>query len=349
MTKHWMILTLGCILMGCSSITVDFSFSPTQPRAGETVTFTNLSTGGADWAWSFGDGATSMFKNPSTIYRQPGRYMVTLKVDNNKSATKEITIYDTIPNFACTTEYADSLGLNIYEDVTFQALVYNPFDYPISYQWSITSGGNYTPLSDYQTEETWKLYFHQQGTYTIQLCVVLNGDTTIVLHDYTVNDVPASAVLFQTANDSCWRRRIYGSRTDMRQRVDYEEGLQILANKQDTFQNYNGHDYYLSQLRQYLPNLEGFMITSRKIYARTANLGFCIANLPDANNLVVIDPEGATAIHVDNVNNRIYWANNNGIQYMPLINSDNNHFTTLPTTLDSITQVVKLAVDPTLR
>ena len=68
-------------MMACKKIDVDFSYSPDQPKAGEKVTFTNLSTGGEEWAWTFGDGGTSTLKSPTYTYKNPGTYTVTLKVD----------------------------------------------------------------------------------------------------------------------------------------------------------------------------------------------------------------------------------------------------------------------------
>ena len=102
---------------------MDFTFSPTAPRAGETVRFTNLSSSGEEWEWSFGDGATSTLKSPGHTYKRPGSYLVVLKVDKKNSLreTKEITVYDTIPTFVC----EDSV-FYIYEDYAFTANVYNP-------------------------------------------------------------------------------------------------------------------------------------------------------------------------------------------------------------------------------
>ena len=83
-----------CAMMACKKNSVDFSYSPAEPRAGESVVFTNLSYRGENWDWTYGDGASSSMKSPSHVYKQAGTYRVTLKVDNRKSwtATKEITV-----------------------------------------------------------------------------------------------------------------------------------------------------------------------------------------------------------------------------------------------------------------
>ena len=73
-----------CALIACKKIEVDFSYSPTAPTAGQTVKFTNHSSSGEDWLWSFGDGATSTLRSPSHVYKHNGTYRVSLKVDNKK-------------------------------------------------------------------------------------------------------------------------------------------------------------------------------------------------------------------------------------------------------------------------
>jgi len=60
-----------------------FKFSPGAPSAGQTVNFTDTSTGPpASWSWNFGDGSTSATRNPTHIYSKTGSYKVTLKATN---------------------------------------------------------------------------------------------------------------------------------------------------------------------------------------------------------------------------------------------------------------------------
>ena len=124
------ILLTFCV--GCKRVEVDFSYAPTAPRAGETVTFTNLCTEGEEWLWTFGDNTTNLAKNPNHIYKKPGTYLVTLMVDSAKynTCTKEVTVYDTIPTFVCSTD-----SILHYQDVTFTANVYNPFNHTLTYKW----------------------------------------------------------------------------------------------------------------------------------------------------------------------------------------------------------------------
>jgi len=66
-------------------VQADFSASPLTGTAPLRVFFTDTSTGQWDyWNYNFGDGFTSMEKNPVHEYRKPGTYTVTLKVQGIK-------------------------------------------------------------------------------------------------------------------------------------------------------------------------------------------------------------------------------------------------------------------------
>ncbi len=80
-------------------LAVDFAFSPTNPNAGDTVTFTSLASGGTApyaYAWTFGDGTSASVANPTHIYGSAGTFTVTLGVTDAVPATvtasKSITV-----------------------------------------------------------------------------------------------------------------------------------------------------------------------------------------------------------------------------------------------------------------
>lgn len=59
----------------------DFTFTPAAPFAGDTVQFTNTSSGlFSSSSWNFGDGTTSSQTHPSHAYATAGTYTVTLTV-----------------------------------------------------------------------------------------------------------------------------------------------------------------------------------------------------------------------------------------------------------------------------
>ena len=85
--------TNGCSSSTTEQITVyeaippvaDFSASETQITAGNSVTFTDLSTNmPTSWSWTFEGGtpATSNLQNPTVTYSEPGEYTVTLVASN---------------------------------------------------------------------------------------------------------------------------------------------------------------------------------------------------------------------------------------------------------------------------
>ena len=353
MKSKWMLLLVGCVVAACSKNNVDFSYSPLYPKAGEKIQFTNLSTSGEDWEWTFGDGATSMVKNPSKTYKQPGTYTVTLKVDDKArwTKTRSITVYDTVPDFTCSVEGADSLGLKVFEDVTFTAQVYNPYNYPVEYEWTVLSETMYTQVSETNTGSSFKLYFEQAGVNAagINMRVTVNGVTHDTTHIYKVSDVKTSSVLMMTGDSTYWRQRIFGKRAETAFPLAEGDagGKSILDSAQDSVQIYNGKEFRLSEMQKLFPSLLGFNIAARKIYLRTTD-GLFVANI-DGTCTEPIHIGEVLAQCTDVVNNRLYWALADSVCYMPLIGSENNKYTTTPTTLNHAVNVVKLAIDPEKR
>jgi len=348
MKNKWILLLIGCVLVACSKNSVDFSYSPKQPKAGEKIQFTNLSTSGEEWEWSFGDGATSTIKNPTMTYKQPGSYSVVLKVDNKArwTVTKTLTVYDTVPNFTCSVEHVDSVGLKVFEDVTFTANVYNPFNYKVNYEWTVLGDIAYTQLSETNTASTFKVYFEKATKEAkVNLRVTVNNVTHDTAQVYKVSDVKTNSVLMMTEDSVYWRQRIFGSRAEDARKDN--SGKALLDAAQDTLQTYNGKEFRLAELQESFPELEGFSIASRKIYFRSKD-GLFVANI-DGTFVVPIVLGKVLTQCTDVVNNRLYWAEPDSVCFMPLIGSENNKFTTSPTLLNKNANVVKLAIDPEKR
>lgn len=94
---------IAALLVFASMILVSVALADTQPVAsftyqvnGATVQFTDTSTGSPFyWFWNFGDGATSITRNPTYTYTDTGTYTVRLTVMStagNSTATQIIKI-----------------------------------------------------------------------------------------------------------------------------------------------------------------------------------------------------------------------------------------------------------------
>ena len=69
----------------------DFGFSPTAPVAGQTVSFSDLSTGSpTSWLWEFGDGGTSTLRNPTHAFAAAGSYSVRLTAANASGSSSKV-------------------------------------------------------------------------------------------------------------------------------------------------------------------------------------------------------------------------------------------------------------------
>lgn len=92
--KILIILALGAIITSCGEAPIaDFTWSPTEPKAGQEVKFTNLSTNAMSYSWNFGDMSIGDEVNPTHFYERKGNYIVDLRAHNGfKSDEKTVTI-----------------------------------------------------------------------------------------------------------------------------------------------------------------------------------------------------------------------------------------------------------------
>jgi hypothetical protein len=173
----------------------------------------------------------------------------------------------------------------------------------------------------------------------VHLSVTLNGVQTDITSRFHIQDKKTNSLLLRTPQGD-YRQRIFGARAEA-YRKDPSAAM-LLDAEQDTMQTYNGYLFLLSELKEVFPVLEGFHIANRKIYYRAE--GLWVAHI-DGANPVQIDTAECTAMTLDTEDNRIYWANSQGVWYMPFVGSDNNQFVTVPVRLNSLTPVTKLSAD----
>lgn len=330
MKKTVLLLTLCCALIACKKVEVNFSYSPEHPRAGESVQFSNLSSSGEDWEWQYGDGITSTIKSPSHAYKKPGTYLVVLTVDkkSNLRLSKEITVNDTVPTFVC----SDSV-FTIFTDYTFTANFYNPYNLEHTFEWTVND-------SVMGTDASLTTYFvDANDSATVSLRLTVDTTTYLIKKSFFVEDHATNSLLLRT-EEGDYRQRIFGSLAE--EAMLDESATDLLDLEQDTMQLYNGHWFLLSELNTIFPELEGFHIANRKIYYRAD--GLWVANI-DGANIVQIDSLPCSAMTLDAQDSRIYWANDEGVWYMPFVGSDNNKFVSIPVLLNTMDNVTKLAAD----
>jgi PKD repeat protein len=79
---------MDCSVNVASALAASFTFAPESPSPGESVQFTDTSTGSpAAWSWDFNDGGTSAERNPSHVFSQSGSYSVSLVVSNGSDSS----------------------------------------------------------------------------------------------------------------------------------------------------------------------------------------------------------------------------------------------------------------------
>jgi PKD repeat protein len=92
----WEIAANGGPIVPSAPPSPAFHFDPPSPRPGQTVSFTDESTGGASsWSWSFGDGTTSSAQSPTHVYAAPGTYTARLSASNaagTASTTRSVPV-----------------------------------------------------------------------------------------------------------------------------------------------------------------------------------------------------------------------------------------------------------------
>lgn len=169
-------------------VKADFAASSANIDPGETVTFTDNSTGGpTTWQWSFPGGTPdfSAEKNPSVQYLISGTYSVSLTVSrggssDTKTATNLISVSTVKADFEADTTQLDPGGTVAFTDKSSGGVA--------QWEWSFPGG---TP--DHSTDENPAVQYLISGTYAVTLTAT-NGENhdTKTTEDYiTVNDVVA--------------------------------------------------------------------------------------------------------------------------------------------------------------
>lgn len=168
------------VTVACAPLVVAFNHSP---GAGNTVNFTNASTGGSlSLLWQFGDGTTSTLINPSHSYTQPGLYTVCL-IATNVCAEADTTC----ATFAVGCASAPVSGFGQSVSLNVATFVNTSTGINLSYAWDFGDGGSSTQASPAHT-------YAAAGTYNVCLTVtdVCAGTSTFCSNVTTTCATPQS-------------------------------------------------------------------------------------------------------------------------------------------------------------
>lgn len=232
---------IGCILVilsvtSCKTpIEPDFSYLPEMPKAGERITFTNLTETGDVWNWTFGDGGKSVAKSPTYIYKKPGIYNITLMADSNDNyvRTKQITVYDTIPSI-----YIENNSVKYYRTAKFNVLVYNPYSKTVTYKWSFSDNAHGDNLVNGEsTDASVSVYFSQKNVEeTVHLEITVGDSIYPVSKSFMVEDVTARSMIMAKKDGMILRQRIFDNGFEDYTETTFSSGkhpfyIQALSNK----------------------------------------------------------------------------------------------------------------------
>jgi PKD repeat protein len=165
-----------------------FVFSPGNPTAGQTVSFTDASTGSpTSWLWTFGDGSTSTAQNPTRTFTQSGTYTVTLVASNaggSSSANRVLTVTSATP--PATNAPAPEYSFSPPDPTPATAVQFTDASTgsPLSWAWNFGDPASGSANSSSLRNPTH--YFLSAGTYTVSLTVSNGGGSTTATHSLTV-------------------------------------------------------------------------------------------------------------------------------------------------------------------
>lgn len=306
--------------VSCRKHTYDFSYSPSNPKVGQKVTFTNQSDAGESWAWRFGDGTVSIQRNPTHIYTTAGSYAVELMVDSNKSRyiSHMIEVLDSIPSI-----YLAKDTIPQYTLFTIKASLYNPKSEEVTYEWSVDEE-IFVPVWGTLTSDSIVGYYTEFSTTTeIGLVITVGEKVTIDSRTITLVDNPAPELIMQAQDGVAWRQRIYEGMYERARHFRGDEHVLDAAN--DSTATLNGVTYDI----HHMPVLTNKNVLALQVDAINRKLyvilddGLYVANA-NGENLTQITDGAALTLVVDAERNSLYWSEEDGVWAMPLVTHPQN-------------------------
>lgn len=178
--------------VGIKPPVANFAFSPTSPRVGQTVRFTDQSTDPdgtiTSWSWNFGDGNSSTEKNPQHQYIRAGTYTVKLTVTDNDGLTATVS---------------KKITVGAGPPTVLAHCFPNPASTETTFSYDLPSGTAKATL--YVFDITGKLVFHDDLTVTI-------GEYTWNLKSDADVDLPNGPYFYYIIADDAQGKRIARSK-----------------------------------------------------------------------------------------------------------------------------------------
>lgn len=311
---------VAAAVVSCKKHTYDFTFSPSSPKTGQTVTFTNTSDAGENWVWKFGDGSQSTAKNPTHIYRTAGTYIVEMKADSNNQRviSHVLEVLDSIP-----TIYVKSETVPQYSPVTIKASYYSPSTASVSIEWSVDEDLFVLTKGD-MTGDSITGYFNDYGKTTkVGLVITIAGKTTEAYRTLTLVDNEAASLVMQTADGKLWRQRIYDGIYETVKPYSGDPAVIEAAN--DSTATLNGVTYDIHDMPVLTDKeVDALQVDAinRKLYVIMDD-GVYVANANGEWLTQVMETEAQTLL-LDAGQNAVYWSDNDGIWTMPLVTNPQN-------------------------
>src|SRR6266571_1335687 len=153
------------------TLLASFTYSPSFPQTGQTVSFTSSVSGGSppySYSWSLGDGSTGMGSSPQHTYSSTGTLTVALTVKDNGSpqqtttSQQSLTVSGAPPPLTASFAYSPS-STQAGEPVTFTASASGGTS-PFTFSWSFGDGSTGTGSPVPHT-------YSSVGSYTTALTV----------------------------------------------------------------------------------------------------------------------------------------------------------------------------------
>src|SRR6266581_4173170 len=153
------------------TLSASFTYSPSSPQTGQTVSFTSSVSGGSppySYSWSFGDGSTGIGLSPQHTYSSAGTLTVALTVKDNGSpqqtatSQQSLTVSGAPPPLTASFAYSPS-STQAGQPVTFTASASGGTS-PFTLSWSFGDGSTGTGSPVTHT-------YSSVGSYTTALTV----------------------------------------------------------------------------------------------------------------------------------------------------------------------------------